>query len=415
MLEQIIGRFPEGWREMAHFLLAPISWVPRAQEELLGFFLASSSGWVRVGLFASLFMPVLLLIVGMWCTQLAVYTLPFRSNRGHFVSLVLLSWWDAARTVWMFWVGMVRFAWVIAGWLIALVHMALRLVVGLVKEVVMAPFSVGGMMTRSYFQPGVPWIAFIMLLFWCALEAAIFTYTLLPTVNEVLADLVGSGEAGRYTAPVLYMFLLMLIMGSFACVQALTDAAKKREMKFLVQIVLVEIFVMMFEVLFLYRELVDAVTPWLVEAMGSRVGPFFTLAIASFGWVGIRGMTWFLFGQYGTPPLLGFISRQPMVAGDDDAPQFARAAPAAAGASPWRMAIDDFKQEIGWLHERSEQVLEYLALPVLHLLAAALNFTMILLLARPAFHLPFRALREVTDARDALTALHLAPRKQATP
>jgi hypothetical protein len=79
------------------------------------------------------------------------------------------------------------------------------------------------------------------------------------------------------------------------------------------------------------------------------------------------------------------------------------------------MAIDDFKREIGWLHERSEEVLEYLALPVLHLLAAALNFTMILLLARPAFHLPFRALREVTDARDALTALHLAPRKQATP
>jgi hypothetical protein len=411
MLEQTIARLPEGLRELAELLMAPIAWVPRAQQLLLGFFFEPSSVWANVGKFALLFMPVLLIVVGIWCTQLAVYTLPFRSNRGHFVSLVLLSWWDAARTIWMFWIGMVRFVWVIAGWIIALVQMAIRMVVGLVKEVAMAPFSMGGSLTSTYFQPGVPWIAFIMLMFWCMLEAAIFTYTLLPTVNEVLADLVGGGESARYTAPVLYMFLLMLIMGSFACVQALTEAAKKREMKFLVQIVLVEVFVMMFEVLFLYRELVDAVTPWMVEATGTRVGPFVTLTMAAFGWVGIRGMTWFLFGQYGTPPLLAFISREPIAAGEGR-----RMPPpaTAAATSPWRVAIEDFKREIGWLHERSEEVLEYLALPVLHLLAAALNFAMILLLARPAFNLPFRALREVTEARDALTALHLLPRKQAS-
>jgi hypothetical protein len=412
MLEQIIARLPEGWRELAELGLAPIAWIPRAQQVLIGFFFEPSSAWAYTGKFALLFMPVLLVIVGVWCTQLAIYTLPFRSNRGHFVSLVLLSWWDAARTVWMFWVGMVRFVGVMVGWVIALAHMLLRLVIGLVKEVAMAPFTMGGALTQNYFQPGVPWVAFVMLVFWCVLEAAIFTYTLSPTVNEVLADLVGTAETGRYVAPVLYLFLLMLIMGSFACVQALADAARKREIKFLVQIILVEVFVMMFEVLFLYRELVDAVTPWLVEAMGARVGPFFTLALAAFGWVGIRGMTWFLFGQYGTPPLLAFISRQPIES--EGSPRLARAA-APAAASPWRMAIEDFKREIGWLHERSEEVLEYLALPVLHLIAAALNFAMILLLARPAFHLPFRGLREVTEARDALTALHLAPRKQATP
>jgi hypothetical protein len=413
MLERIIARFPEGWRELAEVLLAPIAWIPRAQQVLMGFFFESSPVWAYAAKFIVLFLPVLLVIVGIWCTQLAIYTLPFRSNRGHFVSLVLLSWWDAARTVWMYWMGMVRLVGVMAGWVIALATMAVRLVVGLIKEVAMAPFAMGGSLTQTYFQPGVPWVAFVMLVFWCVLEAAIFTYTLLPTVTEVLADLVGGGEAARYTAPVLYMFLLMLIMGSFACVQAMVDAVSKREMKFVVQIVLVEVFVMLFEVLFLYRELVDAVTPWMVEATGTRVGPLVTLAMAAFGWVGIRGMTWFLFGQYGTPPLLAFISRQPIVS-EDGSP--VRAAMAARPAeSPWRKAIDEFKREIGWLHERSEEVLEYLALPVLHLLAAALNFCMILLLARPAFHLPFKALREVTEARDALTALHLLPRKQTSP
>jgi hypothetical protein len=355
---------------------------------------------------------VLLLIVGMWCTQLAVYTLPFRSNRGHFVSLVLLSWWDAARTIWMFWIGMVRFVWVIAGWIIALVQMAIRMVVGLVKEVAMAPFSMGGSLTSTYFQPGVPWIAFLMLMFWCVLEAAIFTYTLLPTVTEVLADLVGGGEAARYTAPVLYMFLLMLIMGSFACVQAMVEAVSKREIKFMVQIILVEVFVMLFEVLFLYRELVDAVTPWMVEATGTRVGPLVTLVMAAFGWVGIRGMTWFLFGQYGTPPLLAFISRKPMV--DEGRPR-----PTNGTAEPpwWRQPVAELKQEIEWLHAKGEELVDYLVLPVLQIAAAALNFGMVLVASRQVFSLPFKNGSEVTQTWEILQNLHLHPRarkQQAT-
>jgi len=66
-----------------------------------------------------------------------------------------------------------------------------------------------------------------MLIFWCTLEAAIFSYTLMPTVTELLADLVGGESTTRYTGPILYFFLLLLIMGSFACVQTLMDAVKE--------------------------------------------------------------------------------------------------------------------------------------------------------------------------------------------
>src|SRR5207245_5582605 len=94
----------------------------------------------------------------------------------------------------------------------------------------------------------------------------------------------------------------------------LIDSFSKLEIKLIVQMVLVELFVMFFEVMFLYRELVDAITPWIAQQTGERfrLGIAFTLSVATFGWVGIRGMTWFLFGQYGTPPLLAFISRQPL-------------------------------------------------------------------------------------------------------
>jgi len=161
--------------------------------------------------------------------------------------------------------------------------------------------------------------------------------------------------------------------------------------------------------MFLYREMVDAITPWIVQQTGEKLHPglVFTLGVATFGWVGIRGMTWFLFGQYGTPPLLAVISRQPM-----ETPE-GRPVKVAAEPAWWREPLADFKREIGWLHEKSDELLEYLGLPVLHLFAAALNFGMVLATARPVFNLPFKSLKEMMEAREALTAtMHLQPRRQ---
>jgi len=252
-----------------------------------------------------------------------------------------------------------------------------------------------------------------MLIIWCLLEALIFTYTLFPTVSEVMMDLAGADRAPKLTWVFLYLFLFALIMGSFACVHTLAESYTKREYRFLVQMILVEVFVMLFEVLFLYRELVDAITPWLAQQTGYKPGLIFTLSLATFGWIGVRGMNWFLFGRYGAPPLLAFISRQPL------AEQEGAARMAATPEEPpwWRAALEDFKREIAWLHERSEEFLEYLALPVLHLLAAALNFGMILVTSRPVFSLPFKGLKDVMETKEILARLRphveLRPQSQA--
>jgi hypothetical protein len=412
MIDRIVTWVPDRWREVAEVVLAPIAWIPKLHETLVDFFLQSPSPGMAALKFVFLFFPVLLALAAIWCTQLAIYTLPFRARRIAFMSTLLVSWWDGARMIWLYWVGMVRIVFILGGWLITLAQMMVKLVLSAVRQVAMMPFTVGGRLASNYFQPGVPWIAFVMLIIWCVIEATIFTYTLSPTVSEVLSNLVGSDETSKYLAPILWIFLLMLIMGSFACVQAFTDALRARETKYLVQIVLVEVFVMVFEVMFLYRELVDSITPWIAMQTGEKFRPgiFFTLGLATFGWVGIRGMTWFLFGRYGTPSLLAFISREP-IAGSGKGQVVAKGA---AEPSWWRQPIEDLKREVQWLHEKGDQLLEYLALPALHVLASAINFAMVLLTARPLFTLPFHGLRDAMEAKELLATLHLHASKGST-
>jgi len=79
----------------------------------------------------------------------------------------------------------------------------------------------------------------------------------------------------------------------------------------------------------------------------------------------------------------------------------------------WKEPLADFKKEIGWLHDKSDELLEYLALPGLHLVAVTFNFAMVLVTARPIFSLPFKSLKEVMEARDT-AAMHLQPKRQAS-
>ena len=412
MNDELTQIIPDPWKSLVHFLTVPVSWIPEMQHTVMDFVLASATGWLAGIYYLLLLFPVLLWIGAVWCTHLTLYTLPFRSGRIELLRMLLLAWWDTAFAIWMYWVGVGRFVMVVFGWLFTLGRLALKLAAEAMKQLVVLPFKMTGQMTQSYFQPGVPWIAFLLLISWCVLEATIFTYTLMPTVTEVLAGITGT-DASVMTGAILYVFLVLLIMGSFACIQVLADSVKQREYKFLVQMLLVEVFVMTFEVMFLYRELVDALSPWIAQQTGEqfRPGIGFTLSLATFGWMGVRGMTWFLFGQYGTPPLLSFISRQPLhhAAAPKDI-----ALVAAEPPSWWKAPLEDFKQEVGWLHVKAGELMEFLMLPVLHVAAALLNFAMILVVGKPVFGIPFKSLKDVVETRELLPTVRWQPKKVAS-
>jgi hypothetical protein len=339
-----------------------------------------------------LLIPAAVLIVSLWATMTSLYTLPFRSGRGYFLTALLMSWWDVGRMAWFYWAGMGRFVFVALGWVGSFIRATVRLIWNGIKGALNSPFAILDWTSRRYFQPGVPWLAFLLLILWTAIEATIFTFTLRPTMNELLADLTGFEPNPIMLTGLLYLFLFFLVGGSFACVQALNDAIKTRKYGTIISMTLIEIVVAMFEVLFLYRELVDAITPWMAQ-QGFNMGIVGTLLLAFAGWLGVRGMTWFLFGRYGTPALIAVLARETI---SREGGSFDVAPP--RQQEFWKAPISALKAEVDWFKKEAREMFELLTLPVLQLMASGFNFCLVVLLGRPLFTLPFRSLEEVLAA-----------------
>ena len=394
MFDSLAQIFPAQWQGAVILLLAPLNWLAAVQSAI-GHSLIGAHPAGRIFLWAVLLIPILVIAVGMWCTALSLYTIPFRSGRGTFITALLMTWWDAGRCIWLFWSGMLRVGVALIGWIIGSVRFGLLMLKNVLLGVARSPLTLLDSASRSYFQPGVPWVAFIALTIWCAIESTIFTFTLQPTLVEVFGSLTGFDPNPAVMAPLLWMFLFLLVAGSFACVQVVTEAVKAKKTATIVQMLIVESAVMFFEVIFLYRELIDAITPWIAQQSGDsvRLGIGATLALASFGWLGVRGMSWFLFGRFGTPALLAILSRQAVE--HEGAP---RAVEAKAQPEIWRAPINALKAETAWFHEEAKRMFELLSLPVLQLFASAINFAVIVVQSRPMFVLPFNSLDDVLAA-----------------
>ena len=394
MFESFAQLFPAEWHNALLALMAPMRWLAEWQSTVS---LAWTGGHPagRVLAWVVLLVPALLLAAGTWCTVISLYTLPFRSGRGAFLTALLMAWWDAGRCIWLFWTGMLRVGFALVGWIIGSLRFSLLMFRNTVLGLLRSPLTLLDWTSRRYFQPGVPWIAFLVLVIWCAIEATIFTFTLQPTLNEVFGGLTGFEPNPRVMAPLLWMFLFMLVAGSFACVQVVTEAVKQKKTGTIVQMLVVESAVMFFEVIFLYRELIDAITPWIAQQSGGSVqlGIGATLALASFGWLGVRGMSWFLFGRFGTPALLAILSRQAVSMEGAKRPIERAVEPGL-----WREPVNALKAETEWFHAEAKRMFELLSLPVLQLLAAAINFAVVTIKSRPMFSLPFKSLEDILAA-----------------
>ncbi len=167
----LLSIVPGFWQD---FLAAPWGWMASSGEALLDFFL-NVSGWGAVFSYTLLLFPAFLLFGGICSTSLAVYSLPFRSGRLDFIKMMFLAWWDAGLAIWLYWVGLGRFTFVIFGWFFLFGRFAMQMIAEVFRQLIILPFSKTGQMTRSYFQPGVPWIAFLLVVFWGLVEALIFT------------------------------------------------------------------------------------------------------------------------------------------------------------------------------------------------------------------------------------------------
>ena len=375
--------------QLFDWVMAGLAWIVPFQSRVFTFVLQGESFWALAGMAVLLALPAGVFVAGIWGTMVSLYTIPFRLGRSvTLMQSVALAWWDALRMVWFYWAGLLRFLVEFVGWVGSLLKLSVKLLIGTLKSAITSPLA---MLDATSRRPGVPWGAFGLLLVWSAVEATIFTFTLKPTMSELLADLTGYEVNALALSLILWIFLGIIIAGSFACIQVLNDAIKERQTGNIVFMVLVEISVAMFEVLFLYREMVDAMTPWLAQ-QGVQLGIIGTIGIAFFAWVGVRGMTWFLFGRFGAPALLAVLSRQPMSEGGGSH--------AAAGAAPdyWKGPIAAIKAEREWFRAEARKLFELISLPVLQVVAAGLNFLFVLFAGRPHFALPFKSIDDVVAA-----------------
>ena len=374
--------------QLFDWVMAGLAWIVPFQSRVFTFVLQGESFWALTGMAVLLALPAGVFIAGIWGTMVSLYTIPFRLGRSvTLMQSVALSWWDALRMVWFYWAGLLRFLVEFIGWVGSLLKLSVKLLIGTLKSAITSPLA---MLDATSRRPGVPWGAFGLLLVWSAVEATIFTFTLKPTMSELLADLTGYEVNAFALSLILWIFLGIIIAGSFACIQVLNDAIKERQTGNIVFMILVEISVAMFEVLFLYREMVDAMTPWLAQ-QGVQLGIIGTIGIAFFAWVGVRGMTWFLFGRFGAPALLAVLSRQPM--GESSASHAASAAP-----DYWKGPIAALKAEREWFRAEAHKLFELISLPVLQVVAAGLNFLFVLFAGRPHFALPFKSIDDVVAA-----------------
>lgn len=382
-------------------LLAPFTWVATAQKFLIDFIFSPGNAGITILKAVVLLLPVLLVIAGFWVTLVSLYSLAFRGiTNVKFLTKLTLAWWDILTSIWNYWVGSIRFVFLSFGWLWELVKITIgSLFVGLFR-LIMLPFKGAGEIARRYSQGGVPWVAVLATMIWSILEATIFTYTLLPTISEVLADVTGI-ENQALIVPFLFLFLFLLILGSFACLYVLIEAIKNKKAEAIIQMFAVEIFVLFFEVMFLYRELVDALTPWIAQQSGDTVhlGIVPTILLSTFIWAGIRGMTWFLFARFGTPTLIAVISRQKMD-GEAGAPDVTRRE---ILQETWENFIGVFKRNADWFHDAGKKYMEAASLPVFQIFAAAINILVVFISSEMLFSLPLKSLDQVMETRELLS------------
>src|SRR5437899_3311383 len=193
MLQESTAAQTQQWsfvlQQLVQWVVAGVAWIVPFQARIFGFVLGGASFWSLAGMAVLLLLPAAVFIAGIWGTMVSLYTIPFRLGRSvTLMQSIALAWWDALRMVWFYWAGLVKFLIVMVGWVGGLLKLVVHLIVGPIRSRHTSPLAVLDATSR---RPGVPWAAFFLLIVWSAVEATIFTFTLRPTMSELLADLTG--------------------------------------------------------------------------------------------------------------------------------------------------------------------------------------------------------------------------------
>ncbi len=352
-----------------------------------------------------LLLPALAFILGCWITIPTLLTAIFRRNRRNFIISFFITWWDLGKAIVSFWGGIIRFLFY---FVVALLGLLKTLVLGLwsvIQSIVLMPFQMLGKASQRVVSSNVPWIAVFLTLFWVFVESVIFTYVMTPLVLDTMSNITGEQLSVTIVRIPLFTFLFFIVLGSYAVLSTFVDSFKDKDISQILGIGAIEIIVLFVEVVFLYREFVDALVPWFaLYAENFEIGMGTILAISTFMWFGIRSLSWFLFAEYGTPTIMSIIQGKGVEIQKSKAKKTAKK----DDEMSWDFSngfMKRLKDDADWVQEKGQELLASFMLPPLQVIAAAINFLTLLVSGKHLFDLPFETLDDIKPSSELVEKL----------
>ncbi|HEX6982351.1 MAG TPA: hypothetical protein VF181_06290 [Balneolaceae bacterium] len=349
-----------------------------------------------------LLLPAFAFILGCWITIPAILTVIFRQQRKEFIISLFITWWDLGKAIVSFWGGIFRFLLYLVIALLELVKVVVLGIWSAIQMIVIMPFRLLGQASKKVVGSNVPWIAVFLTLFWVIVETTIFTYVTTPLVVDTLSNITGEQLLMGFVRIPLFTFLFFIVLGSYAVLSTFVDSVKDKDISQILGIGVIEIIVVFVEVIFLYREFVVALVPWFaLYAEDFSIGIAGVLGISVFMWFGIRSISWFLFAEYGTPTIMNVIQGK----GLKMEPKTAAKAGTKQEFDFTNGFMDTIKDDVEWVQEKGEQLLEAFMLPPLQVIAAAINFLTLLVSSTHLFDLPFDNIDDIKQSKVLIETL----------
>ncbi len=352
--------------------------------------------WVALLKRLFLLLPVLSIILACWVTIPCVLSVVFRAQRTEFVITLFLTWFDLGKAIFSFWGGMVKFLFVFVTAILALLKLIVLGIWVLIQDLFFIPIQLLKHLGVGIFDAGIPWIAMLLTLVWCLIEATVFTFVTTPLVMDTLSNLTGESISETLLKIPLFLFLLFLILGSCAVLSTWTDALSSRKIGTIIKIGMIELVALFVEVVFLYREFVDSLVPWFDQHTSGdfQLGIAGTLAIATVAWLGIRGMSWVLFASHGTPLIMAIIRGSGVTASSTP--------PGEKEQLIEIRLIEQLRKEFEWALAKGNEVFNAFLIPPLQILAASVNFCTFLFTSIPIFEIPLTNMDQIMSSKGLL-------------
>ncbi len=395
-MNQIEQLFPDNLKFLYELIFFPINlckWTMTMPDD--------GNLWILIAKILFLFIPLLMISVGVFCSVLSLLTVIFRPNRNTYIATVLITWWDGGKSIFNFWAGVFRFLFLAFYWIFGALRIVLFGLVQTLKDIIFLPMSIISNFLKGYSRPGIPWVAFFITLFWICLESMMFAYILTPMVVDIIAGFSNVEPSSSIVSICLAVFLFFFIGGSFASMHGLVEAINEKKYFNIIKMLLIEFIVMLVEVVFFYREFVSSLAPWFAQMTNDTylMGGLEIIVFAGMAWLGVRASTWFFFARFGTPTLLMIISRE----GLSENKEKKSGLPVIGAPLSWiKEIVDEMRGEVEWFAKEGERMVSSFVLPPVQLLAVITNFFMVLLTGKNLFNIPVKSLDELKDTRQLI-------------